>query len=104
MRRRSRWRRGGINEEREKNRQRRRIGKRRRRERRRRRRGRVGGRRKQVWLPRSQDFPSCCSLADKYSHFPKNKSNFPANNKYGWWSLLNWPATPAAAFGHKTPK
>ena len=48
-----------------------------RRRRKRGRRGRVGGLRKQVWPPRSQDFPSCCSLADKYSHFLKNKSNFP---------------------------
>ena len=80
-----RWRRGGINKEREKNRKRRR-------------RRRVGGRRKQVWLPRSQDFPSC-TLADKYSHFPKNKSNFPATNKYGCLSLLNWlPRPPAAAW------
>ena len=67
--------------------------------RRRRRRRREGdGRRKQVWLPRSQDFPSC-TLADKYSHFPKNKSNFPATNKYGCSSLLNWlPRPPAAAW------
>ena len=34
--------------------------------------------------------------ADKYSHFLKNKSNFPDTNKYGWCRLLNCRATPEA--------
>ena len=54
--------------------------------------------------PGHKTSPAARPLADKYSHFPQNKSNSPANNKYGWWSLLNRPATPGAAFGRKTPK
>ena len=34
--------------------------------------------------PGHKTSPAARPLADKYSHFPQNKSNSPANNKYGW--------------------